>query len=318
MGLQSVTTLFRCGVVCIGLCALGLWDLSRWYVIATVSMLLGFSAWAMSTMPVRGQISLVHSLGYQSIELVAGDTEALNPMQITDSEVWGVRRALEESGLELPSIACHGNLFAADVAERAHSLARVISGMELATRLAGPSGPPCVVTMGFGLPEQFEAHRQQIADNFAELARVGARLGVVVAVEPHVGQALDLPDRVQWVLDAVNSPYFRLNFDNSHFELMGCNFYDYVPQLTPYAVHTHMKDQRGIVPGFEFLVPGEGTFDYAAYLPAIENAGYRGSITVEISKMVQNRPGYDAAEVAARSYRVLTDAATRGGVTFAL
>ena len=281
-------------------------------------MLLGFSAWAMSTMPVRGQISLVHRFGYQSIELVAGDTEALNPMEITGSEVRGIRRALDDTGLELPSIACHGDLFQTDGAARAHSLARVIAGMELAARLAGPAGPPCVVTMGFGVPEQYEAHRQQIADNFAELALAGSHLGVVVALEPHVGQALDLPDRVQWVLDAVNSPYCMLNFDNSHFELMGCNFYDYVPQLTPYAVHTHMKDQRGVVPGFEFLVPGEGTFDYAAYLLAIENAGYKGTITVEISKMVQNRPGYDVAEVAARSYRVLTDAAMRGGVTFAL
>jgi sugar phosphate isomerase/epimerase len=122
---------------------------------------------------------------------------------------------------------------------------------------------------------------------------------------------------VQWVLDAVDSPNFRLNFDNSHFEVMGCDFHAYVPQLTRYAVHTHMKDQRGIAPGFEFLVPGEGTFDYAAYLPAIEKAGYNGAITVEISKMVQNRPDYDPAEVAARSYRTLTDAAKRGGVTFA-
>lgn len=282
-----------------------------------MTMRLGFSAWAMSTMPVRDQISLVHGLGYQAIELVGGDTDALNPMTVTDTEVRDIRRALDDSGLELPSIACHGNLLETDPAVRAHACARVIAGMELAVRLAGPSGPPCVVTMGFGLPEQFDTHRQQIADNFVELARAGAHLGVIVALEPHVGQALDLPDRVQWVLDAVDSPNFRLNFDNSHFEVMGCDFHAYVPQLTRYAVHTHMKDQRGIAPGFEFLVPGEGTFDYAAYLPVIEKAGYNGAITVEISKMVQNRPDYDPAEVAARSYRTLTDAAKRGGVTFA-
>ena len=62
---------------------------------------------------------------------------------------------------------------------------------------------------------------------------------------------------------------------------------------------------------------GEGTYYSSAYLTVIEKAGYTGAITVEISKMVQNRPDYDPAEVAARSYRTLTDAAKRGGVTFA-
>ncbi|MBU6151801.1 MAG: hypothetical protein KGR25_10150, partial [Chloroflexi bacterium] len=69
-----------------------------------MTMRLGFSAWAMSTMPVRDQIALVHGLGYQAIELVGGDTDALNPMTVTDTEVRDIRRALDDSGLELPSI----------------------------------------------------------------------------------------------------------------------------------------------------------------------------------------------------------------------
>jgi hypothetical protein len=42
----------------------------------------------------------------------------------------------------------------------------------------------------------------------------------------------------------------------------------------------------------------------------LESAGYGGYLTIEISVMVQNRSDYSAAEVAARSYRTLINAAS--------
>ena len=60
--------------------------------------------------------------------------------------------------------------------------------------------------------------------------------------------------------------------------------------------------------------PGEGDFDYARYLTAMDAAGYDGCITVEISVMVQRRPGYDPAEVARRSFATLTAAERAVGV----
>jgi sugar phosphate isomerase/epimerase len=82
----------------------------------------------------------------------------------------------------------------------------------------------------------------------------------------------------------------------------------------PYAVHTDLKDQRGRSPNHEFLVPGEGDFDYARYLRAMHRLGYAGYVTIEISVMVQRRPDYDPADVAARSYRTLTQAADAAAV----
>ena len=87
--------------------------------------------------------------------------------------------------------------------------------------------------------------------------------------------------------------------------------------LVPFAVHTDLKDQRGRSPDHEFLVPGEGDFDFARYLRALDGAGYTGDVTVEISVMVQRRPDYDPAEVAARSNRTLVEAARVSGVPLA-
>ena len=81
-----------------------------------------------------------------------------------------------------------------------------------------------------------------------------------------------------------------------------------VPILAPFAVHTHVKDQRGRAPDHQFLTPGEGDFDYVRYLRAMRQAGYDGFITVEVSVMVQRRPDYDPFAAAELGYRTLAAA----------
>jgi sugar phosphate isomerase/epimerase len=280
-------------------------------------MQLGYSAWAMPEMPVADQIALVRELGYVGIEFVSGPTSSLDAQRVDAEERRRIRRLLDDADLALPSIAGHGNLLEADPERRAGQLARIRAAIDLAADLAGPDGPPCVVTMAYGRPAQYEQVRETVAENFRDLAGYAGERGVIVALEPHVGQAFDLPEKVAWLLERVGSPHFRLNFDNSHFEVMGCDLADYVPLLAPLSVHTHLKDQRGRAPNYEFLVPGEGEFDYPRYLMAMDRADYQGFVTVEISKQVQNRPDYDPAQTAARSFQTLTAAATRAGVTLA-
>jgi sugar phosphate isomerase/epimerase len=277
-------------------------------------MRLGFSAWAMARLPVAEQIAIVREAGYAGIELVSDPQGSLDARSLDGPGRRALRELLDASGLALPSIAAHGNLLQTDPERRAEQLARIQAGIDLAADLAGPEGPPCVVTMTYGRPETYVAQREEIAAGCEELARYAAPKGVTVALEPHVGQAFDLPEKVAWLMERAGSPHFRLNFDNSHFEVMGRDLAEYVPLLTPYAVHTHLKDQRGLSPQHEFLVPGEGDFDYPRYLRAMAVAGYGGFVTVEISKMVQNRPEYDPRDVARRSFEVLTGAARQAGV----
>jgi sugar phosphate isomerase/epimerase len=275
---------------------------------------LAFSAWAMPRRPVAEQIAIVRECGYAAIELVSSPTAALDALTATAAERKAIRQQVDAAGLDLPSIAGHGDMLDPDPERRAANTARVRAGIDLAADLAGRSGPPCLVAMGYGKPERYAEQRSQLVDTFGELARHGAARGVVVALEPHVGQAIDLPERVAWLVEAVGSPSFRLNFDNSHFEVMGRPIETYVPLLVPYAVHTHVKDQDGRSPDHRFLVPGEGDFNYPRFLRALDRAGYTGPVTVEISVMVQRRPDYDPAEVARRSFEVLTRAGRAAGV----
>lgn len=275
---------------------------------------LAFSAWAMREAPLERQIDVVRQAGYVGICLVSGAEFPLDALRADATERQRIRRLLDQADLALTAVAGHANLLEPDPEQRAANVQRIKATLDLAADLAGPQGPPPVISMGFGTPETYATDREALAERFGELAAYAARRGGVVALEAHVGQAMDLPEKVAWLMRAVDSPHFRFNLDNSHFEVMGCDMDDYLPLLVPYSVHTDLKDQRGRSPDHQFLVPGEGDFDYARYLRALARADYDGFVTIEISVMVQRRPGYDPAEVAARSFRTLVAASQASGV----
>ena len=129
-----------------------------------------------------------------------------------------------------------------------------------------------------------------------------------------MGAALDTAEKSVRLVEEIDSPYLRLNFDISHFDILGMSIEDAVSMMAPYAAHTHVKDQRGSVPDFEFLIPGEGTFDFVTYVKAMDAAGYTGSITAEVSGMVQSRPDYDAMAGAEMCYETLDRAFREAGL----
>jgi sugar phosphate isomerase/epimerase len=116
------------------------------------------------------------------------------------------------------------------------------------------------------------------------------------------------------LLQTVNRSSVRCNFDISHFNVIGVPIEESVAALTPYTSHTHVKDERGIAPDHQFLIPGEGVFDYVTYLKAMRRHGYEGFITAEVSIMVQSRPTYDPLAAATQTYEVLSRAFEEAGI----
>jgi sugar phosphate isomerase/epimerase len=277
-------------------------------------MQLAFSAWAMRELPVDRQVDIVQQAGYVGICLVSGAGFPLDATCIDAAERRRIRQLLADANLELTAIAGHANLLEPEPGQRAENVKRIEATLDLATDLATDRGPVPVITMGFGSPGTYANDRDVLVDRFGDIASAAAGRGGTVALEAHVGQAFDRPDKVAWLMRTVDSPHFRFNLDNSHFEVAGDDMDGYVPLLVPYSVHTDLKDQRGHSPNHEFLVPGEGDFPYARYLRALQQAGYTGFLTIEISVMVQRRPGYDPADVARRSFRTLNDASAVSGV----
>lgn len=277
-------------------------------------MKLGYSSWGLPTLSIDDQIKNVAALGYQGIEMICIPRSSTDVAKLDQTERKRIRRLIDEAELELPSIAGHADPLEQDPEKLAANLQRIRDGIDLAADLAGPSGPPCLVTMGYGRPETYEQQRETLAERMRGLAEYAKTRGVTIGLEFHVGQAIDRPERILWLLEHVDHPNFKLNLDVSHLDVMGYSIAESVRPFIRHSIHTHVKDQRGRYPNHQYLTPGDGDYNYVEYLQEMNAAGYQGFITVEISVMVQRQPGYDPVATAAKSYQVLTKAFDDAGL----
>lgn len=277
-------------------------------------MKIGYCTWGMPTVPVDTIIPFLSRLGYDGVELtvIPGYTTELRRLDAAERR--RIARMLKDHRLEQPAIAAQTSMVERDPDTAAIHWRRLTDAVDLAVDWAQDAGPPAVDTSVGGKSEEWEQLKPLLVERMGALVRYGERRGVVIAVEPVVGTVLDTPARTLELLDAVGSPFLKLNFDISHFNVQGIPYEESVPLLAPHTVHTHVKSERGIAPNHEVLIPGEAEFDWAGYLHLMRQHGYDGFITAEVSVMVQRRPGYDPLAAAELTYRTMDQAFADAGI----
>lgn len=279
-----------------------------------MGMLLSYSTWGMPKVPIDVAVAHCARLGFDGLELTVIPRWITDAANLDAAERRRIRALYDDHGLDLCGLAGNTPLLAGDADEQAANLARFRGYLDLAAELQHPGERLTVTTTSGGEPGDWDGIKHRLVDRFGELAAYAERQGVVVGAEPHVNTALHLPEQAIWLVEQVNSPALTIHFDISHFNVQGLDMEEVVAQVAPHSVHTHVKDERGVVPDFEFLIPGEGDCDYVRYLKAMDRAGYTGHIVVEISVMVQRRPDYDPLAAAEQSYRVLARAFEEAGI----
>lgn len=277
-------------------------------------MKLGYSTWGMPTVPVDVALSHLAGLGFDGVELTVLPGYSTELAILTKSERRRILKLLKKHGLELPAIAGHTSLMESDPTAHAANLKRLKQVIDLAVDWAGPDGPPAIDTTAGSQPDEWESRKGELVARTQELAEYAHAKGVTLAMEPHVGSIIDTPQKMVELIRLVDLPNVRVNFDISHFNVMGYSIEESVSALAPYAVHTHVKDETGRAPHHQFLIPGEGIFDYVAYLHAMQRHGYTGYISAEVSVMVQRRSNYDPLLAASQTYATLSTAFASAGI----
>ena len=278
-------------------------------------MKIGYSTWGMPTLPVEIALAHLAGLGFDGVELtvIPGYSTELDTLH--SAERRRIRQLLNQHGLDLPAVAAHQPLLAKEEEVHAESWRRLAASADLCVDLAGAEGVPVLNTTLGSDPNEWNSQQDLILERVGALVDYCSAREVVLAIEPHVVDGLNTPERSIWLLEEIGSPYLKLNFDISHFEVQGMPTGEVIQLLAPHSAHTHVKDQRGIVPDYEFLIPGEGPFDFAAYLNLMRRAGYNGYVTAEVSMQVQGRSDYDPLGAAELTYRTLENAFREVGIS---
>ena len=277
-------------------------------------MRIGYSTWGMREVPIEEALPAIAGIGYQGVELSVAPGWITELYTLDAAKRARIRELLAGHGLVLTSVIRNASMVEEDPDKNAANLQSLRDAIDLAAELTQPDEVSVMTSHLGGRAEDWEDKRDIAVERLLDLAHYAAKRDVVIAVEIHCGSMLNLPERVHWLFERVDHPNVRLNFDISHMEVMGIGIDESVPALAPYSVHTHVKDQRGLHPEFEFLTPGEGPFDFVHYLKAMQAAGYNGFITAEVSVMVQRRPGYDPFFHAQLAYWTLRKAFHVAGI----
>jgi inosose dehydratase len=268
----------------------------------------------MPTVAIDEAVALIARLGYDGIEItiLPGWSTAISTLDAAER-----RRILDlvnDAGLTISAISGHASLLERDADALAANITQLHQAIDLAVEWAQEGHIPYVNTLSGGRSADWDAQYKLFAERIGEVANYAASRGVVLAMEPHIDLLVDSPERMLEILKLVPSPNLKVNFDISHFDILGMTIEESVAALVPHAVHTHVKDQRGRYPDFEFLVPGDGDFDYVEYLQTMQRYGYTGFVTAEVSLMVQRKPGYDPLAACEQSYRTLAEAFNKAGL----
>jgi inosose dehydratase len=264
---------------------------------------IGFSLYGMKSLALTEALKACRSIGYGGVELALMPGYPAEPKLLSADDRKELRARMADLGLALHGLMENLPALGTD-AVHTSNLERLKAAAELGHALS-PGAPPPVETVLGGKPAEWDKVKDQLAERLGAWAEVGKAAKTVIAVKPHVANALHTLDGAKWLLKQVDSPWLWLAFDYSHFELRGVKLADAVAALVPHAAFVHVKDAKGTAEKFEFLLPGQGKTDYAAYAKLLAKEKYRGPVVVEVSGQISSKAGYDPVAAAKTSYAAL-------------
>jgi sugar phosphate isomerase/epimerase len=129
----------------------------------------------------------------------------------------------------------------------------------------------------FGRLKRDQYSRESLATIARNLGRLSDQYPEMLFLfENHDGASLT-PSICRDILERVDRPNIRMNFDPINFERVGVNSADALRELRPFISHMHLKGCRNS----EYCEFGVGDVDLTPVLDALIRSGYREGFTVE-------------------------------------
>ena len=270
-------------------------------------MQIAYSTYALQGVDPFEAVARVREIGYDALEINCGSAWPTAPERFGAGPRSRLRDALHGAGFPPPAVMNLMGLCAAaeEVAAQSEQLRQTC---RLARDLSWQDRPSVVTTTLGPQAGSWDESKEAVALRLRRYGEMIAEENCILAVEPHIGQELDTPEKADWLVQAVGHPHVRLNFDYSHFLVQGIALARSLKLTARHAVHAHIKDGRMVDGKVRFALPGDDQLDLAAYLRAVRAAGLDVPITAEVSGQIWGRADYDPWPVARRCFANLDTA----------
>jgi D-psicose/D-tagatose/L-ribulose 3-epimerase len=235
------------------------------------------SAWLGTSIDTARGIELTREIGFDSIDIFA------DPLEITAQERRLIRKSCVSAGLPVVSTVCCA-LGIADFNSpvRAFHVSRAKAYLDLCYELEGRN---LLLVLGEYIWQQEviapEDQWRWAVQHVRELAEYAHSLGLEVAleIEPFHLSIVNNVELMARFLKDVGHPAAKANVDISHLALAGDSA-DAIAKLEGRIAHVHLSDCNGKVHGD--LPPGRGSVDFPPYLKALSDAGFSGTVSIEL------------------------------------
>lgn len=243
----------------------------------------GYYSTMLSHLPLAEAAAAVAKAGYSHLAINGdGIPSRFSPHMTPEMSLDRCRElaaAVRDAGLSIPAMSVNFYFFAKDEAERQRGLSHVgamidraaAAGIDYVHLCSGKPSP------GHGEAEMFPLFVETLR-SVLERAR---DKGIDVGLESCAPQMYPQCGRYLELAEALRPLELAVNFDPSHFQVIGEDPIEAVHRLAPLIRHVHIKDAKGRLPAFSFPPLGEGEIDFPALVAALRAIGYDGALTIE-------------------------------------
>jgi hexulose-6-phosphate isomerase len=233
------------------------------------------------TLTITERFALAKECGFESMECGTEDD-----LKVAEE----IKAASEKSGLPVHSVMNRDHWKYPLSSPDASVVARSVQGMETSLRNAKLWGAetvllvPAVVTPEVSYKEAWDRSTEQIR----KMIPLAEKLKVIIAVEEVWNKFLLSPLEFAAYVDQFKSPWVKAYFDVGNMVLYGFP-QDWIRTLGKRIVKVHFKDfsfrnnaqiKKRVA---DFVNLREGDIDWKAVYKALDEIGYKGDATVELS-----------------------------------
>lgn len=252
--------------------------------------------------------AMAQKIGFRSLELSAWPHSSLNADAIAPGQIDAIKADLDARDIEISALGYYPNYLSPDAAEReetARYFRRVL-------QLAAEMGVPVVATFAGRNPGlSVEDNLPLFKEVFSGFCDTAETLGVKIAIENcpmmnrfsmHGENIAFSPEIWERMFELVPSDHLGIELDPSHCVWLGIDYIKAIYDFGDRIFHVHAKDMEirrdilarsGIygtaLQRFDGLghgwwrarAPGWGEVDWAKFITALIEVGYRGNLDIE-------------------------------------
>jgi len=253
---------------------------------------LAFSTNAFKKHTFEEALRAIAGIGYTAVELMADLHHAYPPI-MTPARTAAIKALLAELKLTVSNVNAF-TLFACgdtyrptwiedSAAERKRRVEHTLGGIRLAadfdcqTISLQPGGPMIGSTM-----TRAEAARR-FAEGLEQCVPLAKEKNVTLAIEPEPGLFIQTAAEYLEFKNAhfKNEPAIQMNCDCGHLFCCGEDPAEVIRNHAEHGSHIHIED-IGVNRVHQHLTPGKGAMDFPAIFEAVDKAGYKRPVTVEL------------------------------------